>query len=362
MNLDPNEEEIALVATIGSICEDHFSIAQLRESEGRLDRDSWRLLGDTGVFSTFVDPAKDGLGLGLSQAILIFEVLGKFLVPGPVIASVAIADIVGDSFPEIAKGGCIAGVVDESDSPIVIENFEDLDLLLRVGPSGIELIEASEIRAIPLRNPFDPYTPVAACSQLPAGRIVGDAKDSELFRLRFGALAGAFLLGIGARTVDLAVEFAKSRYQFSRPIGSFQAIKHLLADAFVRAELSRAQLYFAGASFDDRATGDFAGASFDDRATGDFAGASFDDHEVVNCERAVIGARMLCSEAAIANSRTCIQVHGGMGFTWEVDAHLYLKRAVVLSNSLNCGENCLEQLSESFYNECVGGKGGANFS
>ncbi len=349
MNLDPNEEEIALVATIGSICEDHFSIAQLRESEGRLDRDSWRLLGDTGVFSTFVDPAKDGLGLGLSQAILIFEVLGKFLVPGPVIASVAIADIVGDSFPEIAKGGCIAGVVDESDSPIVIENFEDLDLLLRVGPSGIELIEASEIRAIPLRNPFDPYTPVAACSQLPAGRIVGDAKDSELFRLRFGALAGAFLLGIGARTVDLAVEFAKSRYQFSRPIGSFQAIKHLLADAFVRAELSRAQLYFAGASFDDR-------------ATEDFAGASFDDHEVVNCERAVIGARMLCSEAAIANSRTCIQVHGGMGFTWEVDAHLYLKRAVVLSNSLNCGENCLEQLSESFYNECVGGKGGANFS
>jgi alkylation response protein AidB-like acyl-CoA dehydrogenase len=102
----------------------------------------------------------------------------------------------------------------------------------------------------------------------------------------------------------MAVAFAKQRVQFDRPIGTFQAIKHLLADMLVRTEMARAATYAAGVTLDDPVVGD--------------------------PRRAAASAKLMAGEAAIANGHTCIQVHGGMGFTWEVDAHLYLKRAWVL--------------------------------
>ena len=85
------------------------------------------------------------------------------------------------------------------------------------------------------------------------------------------------------------------------PSASFQAVKHLLADMLVRAEVARAAVYAAGVTLDDPTVGD--------------------------PDRAVAAAKLMAGEAAVANGKACIQVHGGMGFTWEVDAHLYLKRA-----------------------------------
>ena len=105
-------------------------------------------------------------------------------------------------------------------------------------------------------------------------------------------------------TTELAVAYAKERHQFDRPIGSFQAVKHLLADMVVRAEVARAAVYAAGVTLDDPLVGDAA--------------------------RAVATAKFMAGEAARQNGKACVQVHGGMGFTWEVDAHLYLKRAWVL--------------------------------
>jgi alkylation response protein AidB-like acyl-CoA dehydrogenase len=102
----------------------------------------------------------------------------------------------------------------------------------------------------------------------------------------------------------MAVAYAKERQQFDRPVGSFQAVKHILADMLVRAEVARAAVYAAGAHLDDPGVGDVL--------------------------RAVTGAKLMAGDAALANGKACIQVHGGMGFTWEVDAHLYLKRARVL--------------------------------
>ena len=123
-------------------------------------------------------------------------------------------------------------------------------------------------------------------------------------RLEASALAAALLVGIATAETDLAVAYAKERRQFGRPIGSFQAVKHICADMLTRAEVARAAVYAAGVHLDGHGDGDTA--------------------------RAVTGAMLLASEAAFANGKACVQVHGGMGFTWEIDAHLYLKRAAAL--------------------------------
>jgi alkylation response protein AidB-like acyl-CoA dehydrogenase len=122
---------------------------------------------------------------------------------------------------------------------------------------------------------------------------------------RGSTLAAALLLGIAEATTDIAVAYAKQRVQFDRPIGTFQAIKHLLADMLVRTELARAATYAAGVTLDDPAVGD--------------------------PRRAAVTAKLMAGDAAMKNGHACIQVHGGMGFTWEVDAHLYLKRAWLLN-------------------------------
>ena len=89
-------------------------------------------------------------------------------------------------------------------------------------------------------------------------------------------------------------------------------MKHILADMLTRAEVARAAVYAAGVTLDDPSVGDPA--------------------------RAAHGAKLIAGEAGIANGKACIQVHGGMGFTWEVDAHLYLKRAFVLDTVFGSGD------------------------
>jgi alkylation response protein AidB-like acyl-CoA dehydrogenase len=113
-------------------------------------------------------------------------------------------------------------------------------------------------------------------------------------------------VGIAEATLELAVSYSKTREQFWRPIASFQALKHIMADMLVRKEVARAAVYAAGATFDDPSVGDFT--------------------------RAVRSARLTASEAAVKNARACIQVHGGMGYTWEAAPHYYLKRTLVLDS------------------------------
>ena len=135
-----------------------------------------------------------------------------------------------------------------------------------------------------------------------------------------GVRAGQ-LLGIAETSQELATEYARRREQFGRPIGSFQAIKHILADAYVRQELARAAVYAAG--------------------------ATLDRPEVGSVERAVAAAKLAAGEAALKNARACIQVHGGMGYTWEVPAHFFLKRAMVLEQSFGTGDEHAERVAEA---------------
>jgi alkylation response protein AidB-like acyl-CoA dehydrogenase len=189
--------------------------------------------------------------------------------------------------------------------PWMVEHLDVLDALLVVGDDGVQSVPAGKVAgAMPVARPLDPLTPVHRVEHLPTGEPVGDGDLVARWRLEGAVVTAAFLVGAAEACTALSVAFAKERRQFDRPIGSFQAVKHLLADMLVRAEVARASVHAAACTLDDPDVGDVA--------------------------RAVAGAKMLAGEAAITNGKTATQVHGGMGFTWEVDAHLYLKRAWVL--------------------------------
>jgi alkylation response protein AidB-like acyl-CoA dehydrogenase len=142
---------------------------------------------------------------------------------------------------------------------------------------------------------------------MPRGEQVGDAATATKLRLDGTVLTAALMVGSAQAVTELAVEYAKERVQFARPIGSFQAVKHILADMQTRASVAQAALYAAGVMVDDPEVGDPV--------------------------RAASAAKITAGEAAILNGKSAIQVHGGMGFTWEVDAHLHLKRAWFLDTT-----------------------------
>jgi alkylation response protein AidB-like acyl-CoA dehydrogenase len=147
------------------------------------------------------------------------------------------------------------------------------------------------------------------------GTDVAPASD---WQRRGAVLVAAQLAGMAGATGDMAVAYAMERQQFDKPIGAFQAVKHICADMKVRAEVARAVVDAAAVTYDDPGVGDV--------------------------DRAVAAAKLVAGEAAIANAKACIQVHGGMGFTWEVDAHLYLKRAWVLDRLFGSAEGHAERL------------------
>ena len=131
---------------------------------------------------------------------------------------------------------------------------------------------------------------------------MADAEAADRAVLVGTVLTAALQLGLALRGTELATEYAKEREQFGRVIGSFQAVKHLCADMLVRAEVARAAVYAAAVTLDGRSDEDPA--------------------------RAAAVAKVMAGDAALANGKSGIQVHGGIGFTWEVDAQRFWKRAV----------------------------------
>ncbi|MFC9591225.1 acyl-CoA dehydrogenase family protein [Streptomyces sp. NPDC056944] len=229
-----------------------------------LDRDLWRELGAAGFFALRLPEAEGGVGLGLPEAVLVFEEAGRALLPGPLVATHGAAG----SVPGAADGSVVVTAVEEG----LVPWLDEADVVLG-DVSG----------AVPVRS-VDPLTPLHRVPQR-----VDPAGESVL-------LTAAEQVGSSAATTDAAVSHARTRSQFGQVIGGFQAVKHLCAGMLVRTELARAAVWAAA-------------------VTGDPV--------------EIAGAKLLADEAAVGNARDCLQVHGGMGFTWEADVHLHLKRAWV---------------------------------
>ncbi len=320
MNFQPTEDQKALRETIHAFVADKIPnerFPDLVKSKG-FDRALWSELAEMGVFSLRLSEDEGGVGLGYSDAVLVFEELGRRLVPGPLIWSHLAAGLIEGA----ATGDTVVGGIDlcgPQAGPILIEHLDSIDVLIVLRPEGIFRIDAREIDGEEVEVSLDPLSPVSYVASLPAGTQIADAAASARMRLEGAAIVSGQLLGLASGALELANEYAKTREQFGRPIGGFQAVKHMLADMFVKQEAARAGAYNAG--------------------------ATLDAPEVADVERAVSAAKITAGEGAIRNARTCIQVHGGMGFTWEVIAHYYFKRAWVLENAFGTQDEHSERIA-----------------
>ncbi|MGW1806566.1 acyl-CoA dehydrogenase family protein [Streptomyces sp. NPDC002078] len=277
MRFQLTDDQRALKAGVRQLLGRRFGREALRaavDAPGRLDRELWRALGDAGFFALRLPEADGGVGLGLPEAVLAFEEAGRALLPGPLVAT----HLAAGRVPGAATGETVVAAVDGE----LVEWLEAADV-----------VRGEVAGAVPLRS-VDPLTPLhrTRTTRPPAG--TGTRTPDAVATL----LTAAEQLGTAVRVQELAVQHARAREQFGRPIGAFQAVQHLCADLLVRAETARAAVYAAA-------------------VTGDPAD--------------IAAARLLADEAAVRGARDCLQVHGGMGFTWEADVHLHLKRAWVRS-------------------------------
>jgi alkylation response protein AidB-like acyl-CoA dehydrogenase len=295
-----SDDERDLQAGMRTFLRGRFPIDVVRggeEQPGVIDRDRWRELAGTGVFSVVTD-------LGMRAAVLVFEELGRSLVPGPLAASTLAAPWISGA----GTGESIVAVLEADDDPIVVEHPAQVDVLLVISDAGLFRLDPTAMTMRAVAQPLDTLTPVAIVDRpVPAGTLVAGADDAQRFRRDAVVLTAALQLGVSLGATELAQQYAQQREQFGRPIGSFQAVKHLLADMLVKAEVARSAVYAAACAVD--------GASSDDAL------------------RAASVAKVMAGEAALFCGKTGIQVHGGMGVTWDVDAQRYWKRAVALDNS-----------------------------
>lgn len=323
MDFQLSEDQLALQQGIRSFCEDLYRFERIAElaREPAL-REDWQALAGMGVFGLRLPEHEGGVGLGMAEAAVVFAELGRCLAPGPILWSHLLAALI----PGAANGETLVGGLDcapgggaersgrgnaeaGNAAPVLIESGAELDALAVLRGDGIYRIDGPALAAgSAVGTPLDPLTPLLHLPALPPGERIADAAAAAKLRLEGAVLLAALQLGIAESTLELAVAHAKAREQFGRPIASFQAIKHFCADMFTRQELARAAVYAAAATLDDSEIGDPT--------------------------RAAAAARIVAGEAAMKNARQCIQIHGGMGYTWEMPPHYYLKRALVLEQTL----------------------------
>ncbi|UPT43826.1 acyl-CoA dehydrogenase family protein [Streptomyces sp. WAC00303] len=292
MDFQLSDDQRALRSGMRDLLDAVFDRDRMRaavERGGTLDRSLWRELGAAGFFALRLPEEVGGVGLGLPEAVLLFEEAGRALLPGPLVATHLAAGLVKGA----AEGEAVVTAVD-GDLPVA--HLAEADAVL-VGADALvgEPLRAFVAAARPVRS-MDPLTPLHRTGADTGARAATERTTAYAERIRFeGALlAAAEQLGSAVRTTETAVQHAGAREQFGSPIGSFQAVKHLCADMLARTEPARAAVYAAA-------------------VTGDPV--------------EIAAAKLLADEAAVRNARDCLQIHGGMGFTWEADVHLHLKRA-----------------------------------
>jgi len=317
VDLELSEDEAALQEGLRAFLSGRFPMEVVRASADGLDRGRWQELADTGVFGLRQPEDRGGVGLGVTEAVLAFEELGRALVPGPVLATHLAAGLVDGA----ADGTTVVGLVERPAVVTLVEHLDALDVLLAIDTEGIWTIDLDGLDAEPVARPLDPLTPLHRVAELPQGELLAPEDVAGEWAQVGAALTAGTLLGIAARTTEVAVAYAKEREQFGKPIGSFQAVKHLCADMLTRAELARGIVYAAAVTMDGRGVDDPA--------------------------RLLHAAKIAAGDAAKANGKSCIQVHGGMGFTHEVDAHLFFKRSVLLDTWFGSVDDHAEAVAEA---------------
>jgi alkylation response protein AidB-like acyl-CoA dehydrogenase len=270
-------------------------VAELADSPEGWDPSSWGELAELGWLGVSVPEDAGGAGLGFVEEAVLFEELGRALYSGPYFSTVALAL---PALPTQLQRDAAAGRTRWSAS---LDGFlvPDLSLVDRVLVTYDGRLVAVPAAGEELTT-MDATRRLGRLSPNRAGEDVGS--DDELSAIRVRALAALALeaVGVAQRALELGVEHAKSRKQFGRPVGVYQAVSHKLADTYAQTELARSLAYWAA-----------------------WCVAEGDEQAGV----AAAAAKSYAAEAAVEACERSIQVHGGIGFTWEHLLHRYYKRA-----------------------------------
>ena len=270
-------------------------VVELAESEAGWDPASWAELAELGWLGVSVPEEHGGAGLGFLEEAVIFEELGRALYPGPYFSTVALAlpALPPELQSEVASGqtrwsasleGSLVPDLGNVDRVLVARDGR----LWAVPPHG-QMIETK-----------DATRRLGRLHDTDGGEDVGSDDLLDAARLRAQVALALEAVGIAARALELGVHHASTREQFGRPIGIYQAVSHPLADTYVETEQARSLAYWAA----------WCVAEDDEQAT-----------------VAAAAAKAAAAEAATNACERSIQVHGGIGFTWEHVLHRYYKRA-----------------------------------
>ncbi|AKP56832.1 acyl-CoA dehydrogenase FadE [Mycobacteroides abscessus subsp. abscessus] len=268
----------------------------------------WSTLAELGVTALAVSEKYDGIGAHPVDLVVALEGLGKWAVPGPVVESVAVAPVLLSSHEDgaepstrLASGELIATVA----APPIAPRALDADI------AGLVLIAddigVREAQAGAQHESIDATRRVFDVQPKEAGISLDTSRAID-----FGVLAiSAQLIGAGQALLDRAVAYAKQRSQFGRPIGSYQAVKHKLADVHIALELARPLVYGAALSLADQSP---------------------------TAARDASAAKVAAAKAAYLAARSALQTHGAIGFTAEYDLSLWILKVRALTSAWGTSE------------------------
>ena len=299
MDLTPNDEQIVFQTATADWCRDHMSLEQARARPA----DLWGQLEAMGLSRITAPETNGGLALDHATEALVFAELGRHLAPIGLLSS-AVANRWFDgpfgAKVALALTSCEPG-------PLRVLDPADSMAVLMPRPRSISIFDLPDIFTDPVsgqqhvtehRATIDPST-----LQSRQDWTTTVSSDEAAAPLHLQLLTAAYAVGCADAARDMAAGYAKLRQQFDRPIGWFQALKHICSDMAVRAAVARSQLYYAACTLDAKS---------------------------VDAAFHVAAAKRLADQAALDNGRANIQVHGGIGMTDEATPHFCLKRAHLL--------------------------------
>jgi alkylation response protein AidB-like acyl-CoA dehydrogenase len=323
------------------------SLRETMEHPDGFNRAQWRAaVEDMGFGNLVVPESLGGSGLGMVELAVVMMEMGRTLWPSPFLPSIATAlPLILEIAPEqvssawasrLASGEAIATFLRVPASALS-RNGESWhlraeglapfghvsDLIVVIAGDRIALVETSAAGVrVTRKQTMDRTRPLAAVSidTVLEGRCVSDVAGAAIDRLldRARVALAAESLGGADAVLDRTVEYTKQRVQFGRAIGSFQALKHRMADMMIAVEAARSAVYYAAAAADEQ-------------------DATFPEAAAI--------AHMTAIETYQAGSGHSIQLHGGIGFTWEHDAHLFFKRARSAATILGTTDQSRDRLA-----------------
>jgi alkylation response protein AidB-like acyl-CoA dehydrogenase len=301
MHFSLTPDQVAFAEAVRDLLAAQCPPAAVRSRSGAV----WDHLAATGLFGAAVPEAQGGLGLSDVDLVPVLMELGYAAVPHPVaetaaVAGPALAALGDDRLDDLVAGRLRVAVA----GPSGLAGYgADADLVLAFTDEGVR------------RRPPGTHNESTVDLSRPVARVAVEGPvtdDGGLVRDRFALATAAQLVGLGRRMLDLTTSYVVTRRQFGVPVGSFQAVKHRLADALLRLEFAAPAVLAAGWELSRR---------------------------TATVGRAVSLAAVLARDAATEVAQAAIQAHGAIGYTVEYDLHLYAKRAWALAAELPVDEH-----------------------